>query len=197
MFVAVRIDTNTAETFRHGIWYAKDDVKQRLDIVPLTLGQFQKYFVAMFEANKATPEKLKDLIVKCESRRDILEAPIWKQYIDTTVSEKSLQITNGIINHKGSEAPLIPAGAIVRHVCFGEGQVVALEACFPECPTKTIELPYLKSLPDDVSFCPDGKGLLHDRFGSGSVFAYVVVFPKAIMRMSYPAAFTEGTLSIE
>jgi hypothetical protein len=60
-----------------------------------------------------------------------------------------------------------------------------------------IELPYLKSLPDDVSFCPDGKGLLHDRFGSGSVFAYVVVFPKAIMRMSYPAAFTEGTLSIE
>ena len=32
MFVAVRIDTNTAETFRHGVWYAKDDVKQRLNI---------------------------------------------------------------------------------------------------------------------------------------------------------------------
>ena len=48
MFIAVRIDTNTAETFRHGIWYTKNDVKQRLDIVPLTLGQFRKYFVAMF-----------------------------------------------------------------------------------------------------------------------------------------------------
>ena len=36
MFIAVRIDTNTAETFRHGIWYARGDVKQRLDIVPLT-----------------------------------------------------------------------------------------------------------------------------------------------------------------
>ena len=42
MFIAVRIDTNTAETFRHGIWYAKGDMKQRLDIVPLTLEQFQK-----------------------------------------------------------------------------------------------------------------------------------------------------------
>ena len=56
MFIAIRIDTNTAETFRHGIWYTKDDVKQRLDIVPLTLAQFQKYFVAMFEANKALPK---------------------------------------------------------------------------------------------------------------------------------------------
>ena len=37
MFIAVKIDTNTAETFRHGIWYARGDVKQRLDIVPLTL----------------------------------------------------------------------------------------------------------------------------------------------------------------
>ena len=27
MFIAIRIDTNTVETFRHGIWYAKGDVK--------------------------------------------------------------------------------------------------------------------------------------------------------------------------
>lgn len=88
MFIAVRIDTNTAETFRHGVWYAKGDVKQRLDIVPFTLAQFRKYFVAIFEANNALPERLKELILKCESRKDILEAPAWKQYIDATVSEK-------------------------------------------------------------------------------------------------------------
>lgn len=93
MFIANRIDTNTAETFRHGIWYSKDDAKQRLNIVPLTLEQFQKYFVAMFESNKAHPDMLRDLIVRCGSRRDILEAPEWKQYIDTTVSEKSREIT--------------------------------------------------------------------------------------------------------
>lgn len=88
MFIAVKIDTNTAETFRHGIWYAKGDVKQRLDIVPLTLEQFQRYFVAMFEAKKAEPERLQSLILKCESHRDIVDAPMWKWYIDATVNEK-------------------------------------------------------------------------------------------------------------
>lgn len=197
MFIAVRIDTNTAETFRHGIWYAKGDVKQRLDIVPLTLAQFQKYFVAMFEANKAAPEKLRDLILKCESRRDILEAPAWKQYIDTTVSEKANEIVSGIVVRNADEAPLVPAGAIVRHVAFGEGQVVAIEASFPECPTKTVELPYLRSLPDEVSFCPDGISLLHDRFGEGTVYAYVVVFKNHMMPMSYPAAFGSDIVVLE
>ena len=197
MFIAIRIDTNTAETFRHGIWYAKGDVKQRLDIVPLTLGQFQKYFVAMFEANKANPEKLRDLIVKCESRRDILEAPAWKQYIDTTVSEKASEIIGNIATRKDAEELLIPAGAIVKHEVFGEGQVIAIEACFPECPTKMIEIPYLRSLPDEVSFCPDGKKLLHDRFGEGMVYAYAIVFSNVIMKLSYPDAFKGSLMVVE
>jgi hypothetical protein len=88
MFIAVKIDTNTAETFRHGIWYAKGDVKQKLDIVPLTLAQFQRYFVAMFEAEKAEPERLESLILKCESCRDIMDAPLWKSYIDVVIKEK-------------------------------------------------------------------------------------------------------------
>lgn len=95
MFIAIRIDTNTAETFRHGVWYAKDDVKQRLDIVPLTLAQFQKYFVAMFTAKKASPENLRDLLLQCETTRDIQDAPAWKQYIDAAVSEKTLALTAG------------------------------------------------------------------------------------------------------
>ncbi len=89
MFVAVRIDTNTAETFRHGIWYAKGDVKQRLDILPLTLEQFQKYFVSMFRSKKAKPEYLRDLIMECELQRDALEAPAWKDYIQSTVMAKA------------------------------------------------------------------------------------------------------------
>lgn len=92
MFIAIKINTNTAETFRHGVWYAKNDAKQRLDIVPLTLEQYQKYFVSMFEAKQAKPENLKELILKCEIRRDILEAPAWKEYIAVTVSEKSKEL---------------------------------------------------------------------------------------------------------
>ena len=92
LFIAIRIDTNTAETFRHGVWYAKGDVKQRLNIVPLTLAQFQIFFVAMFEAQKAHPKNLRDLIDVCEIPRDSMEAPEWKEYIDNAVSDRSAVI---------------------------------------------------------------------------------------------------------
>lgn len=88
LFLAIRIDTNTAETFRHGIWYAKGDVKQRLDIVPLSLEQFRRHFVSMFEGKQARPEHLRDLILQCEAERDNLEAPAWMRYIETVVSNR-------------------------------------------------------------------------------------------------------------
>ncbi len=96
MFIAVKIDTNTVETFRHGIWYAKGNVKQRLDIVPLTLEQFQRYFVAMFEAKKVEPERLQSLILKCEFNRDMVDAPMWKYYIDVVVKEKIEEFQNDL-----------------------------------------------------------------------------------------------------
>ena len=88
LFLAIRIDTNTAETFRHGIWYAKGDVKQRLDIVPLSLEQFRRHFVSMFEGKQARPEHLRDLILQCEMERDNLEAPAWMMYIDDVVTQR-------------------------------------------------------------------------------------------------------------
>lgn len=88
LFLAIRIDTNTAETFRHGIWYAKGDVKQRLDIVSLSLEQFRRHFVSMFEGKQARPEHLRDLILQCEMERDNLEAPAWMRYIDDVVTQR-------------------------------------------------------------------------------------------------------------
>lgn len=88
MFIAIKIDTNTAETFRHGIWYAKNDRKQRLDIVPLTLEQFRKFFVAMFKAERTTPDRLQELLEKCEEKRDLFDAPSWKGYISSVIEEK-------------------------------------------------------------------------------------------------------------
>jgi AlwI restriction endonuclease len=37
LFIANRIDSNTAETFRIGAWYTRADEKMRLDIIPVTL----------------------------------------------------------------------------------------------------------------------------------------------------------------
>ena len=44
---------------------------------------------------------------------------------------------------------------------------------------------------------PDGKTLHHERFGEGFVYAYIIVFNKWIMPMSYPSAFTDSSLLIE
>ena len=94
LFLAIKIDTNTAETFRHGIWYAKGDVKQRLDIVPLSLEQFRWHFVSMFEGKQARPEHLRDLILQCETERDNLEAPAWMRYIDDVVTQRVSRLVN-------------------------------------------------------------------------------------------------------
>lgn len=197
MFIAIRIDTNTAETFRHGIWYAKGDMKQRLDIVPLTLEQFQKYFIAMFEGNQAKPEHLRDLILECETKRDILDAPNWKQYINVVVTEKAQEIRIGQKQINDFVAPIVPPGAMVRHVVFGVGRVVGLMASFPECQVKTIKLPYLSELPDEVSMDSDGQTLHHQRFGEGTVWAYIIVFKERIMPMSYPSSFADNSILIE
>lgn len=196
MFIAVRIDTNTAETFRHGIWYAKGDMKQRLDIVPLTLEQFQKYFVAMFEGNQAKPENLRDLILECETKRDILDAPDWKQHINTVVAERAHEVRTGV-KRTVAAAPIVPPGALVRHVAFGVGQVVGLMASFPDYQAKTMELPYLRGLPDEVYMESDGKTLHHERYGRGFVYAYIVVFNQWIMPISYPSAFSDKSMFIE
>ena len=85
MFIANKIDTNTAETFRHGVWYSKGDYRQRLNIVPLSLVQFQKYFEWMFKTKNASPIKLIELFDKCTAVRDSMEAPGWKEFINDAV----------------------------------------------------------------------------------------------------------------
>ena len=193
MFIAVKIDTNTAETFRHGIWYAKGDVKQRLDIVPLTLAQFQKYFVSMFRANQARPENIRDLILKCKMRRDILDAPAWKQYISVAVEEKIEELLSGKTVLLDNDIPMVSAGAVVHHIGFGDGQVVALTASFPE-RSEIIQFPYLKGVPDEITFYPDGKTLLHEIFGEGTISSYKIVFKRYIMDLPYPSEFLDGMM---
>lgn len=85
LFIAVKIDANTAETFRHGIWYTKGGERQRLTIVPISLSQFQYFFEMMFETNQANPEKLVELIECCARKRDVMEAPAWQAHIDSMI----------------------------------------------------------------------------------------------------------------
>ena len=83
LFIANRIDSNTAETFRIGVWYTKDDERLDLHIVPFTLEQFCIFFRALFTRGKAHPKKVIELMVACEKHRQSCEAPAWKRKIDS------------------------------------------------------------------------------------------------------------------
>ena len=89
IFIANRIDTNTAETFRIGIWYTNDDERLSLKIVPFTLAQFAEYFKFMFEHDKATPEQVVKLFDECFKAKDGKYAPEWKETINKIVQEKT------------------------------------------------------------------------------------------------------------
>lgn len=196
LFIANKIDTNTAETFRHGVWYAKDDVKQKLDIVPLTLAQFREYFISMFNGNQVSPKKLQDLIIKCRTKRDIMNAPLWKQFINKTVSQMSLNLSEHSHFKSDNDVPLVSAGAIIHHNVFGKGQVVEIDVSFPNSQEKLIRLPYLWSLPEEVK-CLSQQTLIHERFGEGTIVAYRVVFTNSLGYLSYPRDFEQGQVSME
>ncbi len=81
LFLANKIDSNTAETFRIGTWYSNDDQKVRLDIVPLPLLVFKQFFDEMFTTGKVDVRHFKELLNSCVAQRS-LDAPLWKQKIN-------------------------------------------------------------------------------------------------------------------
>lgn len=185
MFIAVKIDTNTVETFRHGIWYARGDLKQKLDIVPLTLAQYREYFMAMFRTGHANPEKLRELILLCETRRDILNAPGWKEYIGNAIDEKIKRMEQHGCLVKEEKKLVIAPGTLVYSPIAGKGQVIAIEVSLPKCQTKSAKFPYLNEIPEELNIDPDGRKVKHDRFGEGMIFAYVIAFKNTIISLSW------------
>ena len=98
LFVANKVNTNTAETFRVGTWYSSDDQVTRLNIVPLTLGQFRDYFVAAFRGGTRRNGEIVGLLDSCISRRDIGGAPQWRRYIaadvEAAIRQRTLERTH-------------------------------------------------------------------------------------------------------
>jgi len=81
LFIANTIDTNTAETFRIGVWYRKDDSKLVLRIVPITIEQFCDLFEASFNHSVGLEaNKLIQLLGQCRVDCN-MDAPDWKMSI--------------------------------------------------------------------------------------------------------------------
>ncbi|MCP5103922.1 MAG: AlwI family type II restriction endonuclease, partial [bacterium] len=82
LFIALNIDNNTAETFKIGRWYKKDDTKLPLQIVPVTLDDF----IRLFESDRLDPAKLKLLLTECRAVSN-QDAPEWKKAISTEIRD--------------------------------------------------------------------------------------------------------------
>jgi hypothetical protein len=85
LFLANQIDSNTAETFRFGVWYLKNDQKINLDIVPVPLFRFKELFEGMFKNNSVKNIHVQNVLIKCRNLHTH-EAPIWKKQISEEVS---------------------------------------------------------------------------------------------------------------
>ncbi|MCR5654246.1 MAG: AlwI family type II restriction endonuclease [Lachnospiraceae bacterium] len=86
VFIANKIDSNTAETFRIGVWYNQKDERLALKIVPFTLEQFSEYFKYMFVSKNNTPVHFLNLFEKCFASKESKEGPEWKRSISEIVS---------------------------------------------------------------------------------------------------------------
>lgn len=89
----------------------------------------------------------------------------------------------------------VPAGAKIRHVVFGKGQVVAVEVAFKrKNGTGTIiKLPYVKPPTD---FSVSGGKVQHNRFGIGEIVSFEIAFSSRMMKMVY-SYFEDGSITIE
>lgn len=80
LFIAVNIDTNTANTFKLGEWYLKDDRKLDLHIIPLALADFSCLLAAFADHPSELLPHLKLLLRDCRMYAN-KDAPDWKQKI--------------------------------------------------------------------------------------------------------------------
>lgn len=89
IFIANTIDTNTAETFRIGVWYRGDDSHMNVHIVPITLAGFTNIFKALFRSRYSgrMDEFLKFLVIELRSRSSET-APNWKNFIEELVERR-------------------------------------------------------------------------------------------------------------
>jgi hypothetical protein len=84
LFLAKKIDSNTAETFRIGVWYLPDDSRTHLDIVPVPLAAFVDFFDTVFRCSVDGHRALRMTLDNAIAMRQA-PAPEWKTQVDQLV----------------------------------------------------------------------------------------------------------------
>ncbi|HLP59129.1 MAG TPA: AlwI family type II restriction endonuclease [Candidatus Deferrimicrobium sp.] len=86
LFISINIDSNTAETFKIGNWYKKDNTRLPLQIVPVTLDDFSELFSAGFKTGRPDPMKIRQFLLECRAMSN-KDAPEWKKAIHNEVKK--------------------------------------------------------------------------------------------------------------
>jgi len=94
LFIALNIDSNTAETFKSGNWYKPDDSKLPLQIIPIRLDDFSRLFEAGFKAGGLSPKSIRELITECRALSNY-DAPEWKGLINNEIKRLTDRIVKG------------------------------------------------------------------------------------------------------
>ena len=95
LFIAPRVDTNTAHTFRSGDWYRPDESKINVHIVPMELEDFRELFRAILLNPQQAPLRLRQLLMECRMEAN-QDAPLWKRTISelTRRAVESIEASN-------------------------------------------------------------------------------------------------------
>ena len=64
----------------------------RLDIIPLTLLQFQAFFEALFTSDRVDVGLIRHLLDLCSGLRPTNEAPAWKAQIEKNITRHIIAI---------------------------------------------------------------------------------------------------------
>ena len=91
LFLAVNIDTNTANTFRLGEWYLNDDRKIDLHIVPMSLANFRGLLTKVENQPSELLQHLLNLMRDCRMHAT-KEAPVWKAKISELTTNLAQQL---------------------------------------------------------------------------------------------------------
>lgn len=84
LFIAKEIDNNTAEVFRIGIWYSRDEANF-INIVPITLSDFIE-ILKNFNSRQLNKDNIRRILEKCLIPRNA-HAPVWKAEIKNEISK--------------------------------------------------------------------------------------------------------------
>lgn len=102
LFVAPSIDVNTAEAFRHGIWYYDATHWRRTKIVPLTIRQFGELLQEAANARRLHPSIIRNALESVLPYRDSSGgAPQWLDRISDGISGTSFVVDD--LDNKSDE----------------------------------------------------------------------------------------------